>query len=89
MVCSVAEPYRREFVGDDEMPVLALSAETMRRQTPDPDRFIGVRVGAEEADCGLLRGFVGQVTSRMPRLSEPMRARDEPVRALQDDSAAD
>ena len=77
VVCSVAEPYRLEFVGDYEMPVLALSAETMRRLTPDPDRFIGVRMGAEDADCGLLSGFVTQVASRMQRLSEPMIARVE------------
>lgn len=77
VVCSVAEPYQLEFVGDYEMPVLALSAETMRRLTPDPDRFIGVRMGAEDADCGLLSGFVAQVASRMRQLSEPMVARVE------------
>ena len=77
VVCSVAEPYRLEFTGAYEMPVLALSAETMRRLTPDPDRFIGVRMGAEDADCGLLSSFVGQVASRMRQLSEPMIARVE------------
>ncbi len=77
VVCSVAEPYRLEFAGDYEMPVLALSAQTMRRLTPDPDRFIGMRMGAEDADCGLLSGFVAQVASRMRQLSEPMVARVE------------
>ena len=77
VVCSVAEPYRLEFTGVYEMPVLALSAETMRRLTPDPDRFIGMRMGAEDADCGLLSGFVAQVAARMRQLSEPMVARAE------------
>ena len=77
VVCSVAEPYRLEFAGDYEMPVLGLSAQTMRRLTPDPDRFIGMRMGAEDADCGLLSGFVAQVASRMRQLSKPMVARVE------------
>lgn len=77
VVCSVVEPFRLEFAGAYEMPVLALSADTMRRLTPDPDRFIGVRMGAEDADCGLLSGFVAQVARRMPYLSEPMVARAE------------
>lgn len=77
VVCSVAEPYWLEFRGPYEMPVLALTAEAMRRLTPEPEQFLGVRLGAEEADCGLLSSFVAQVAARMSALSAPMISRVE------------
>ena len=77
VLCSVAEPYWLEFHGPYEMPVLALSAATLRALTPDPERFLGVRLSGEDADCGLLSAFVAQVSTRMSRLSEAMIARVE------------
>jgi AraC family transcriptional regulator, positive regulator of tynA and feaB len=77
VVCSVAEPYRLEFRGPYAMPVLALSAQTMRALTADPDQFLGVRLSGEDADCGLLSAFVAQVSERMSRLSEAMIGRVE------------
>lgn len=77
VVCSVAEPYWLEFRGPYEMPVLALTVESMRRLTPDPDQFLGLRLGGEEADCGLLSSFVAQVAARMSGLSGPMISRVE------------
>jgi AraC-like DNA-binding protein len=77
VVCSVAEPYWLEFRGPYEMPVLALTAQAMRRLTPDPEQFLGVRLGGEEADCGLLSSFVAQVAARMSGLSGPMISRVE------------
>lgn len=77
VVCSVAEPYWLEFRGPYEMPVLALTAPAMRRLTPDPEQFLGVRLGAEDADCGLLSSFVAQVAARMSALSAPMISRVE------------
>ena len=77
VVCSVAEPYWLEFRGAYEMPVLALSAQTMRALTPDPDQFLGVRLSGEDADCGLLSAFIAQVSARMSRLSEAMIGRVE------------
>lgn len=77
VVCSVAEPYSLQFQDPYEMPVLALPDSVMRRLTSDPDQFLGVRMGAEEADCGLLSSFVAQVVARMSQLSDPMIARVE------------
>jgi AraC-like DNA-binding protein len=77
VVCSVAEPYWLEFRGPYEMPVLALTAQTMRALTPEPDQFLGVRLSGEDADCGLLSAFVAQVSARMSRLSEAMIGRVE------------
>ena len=77
VICSTAEPYLLQFQDDFEMPVLAVSPATMRRLTPDPDQFLGVRMSGDDADCGLLSSFVAQVVARMSRLSEPMIARIE------------
>lgn len=77
VVCSVAEPYSLQFRNPYQMPVLALPGDVMRRLTNDPDQFLGVRMGAEEADCGLLSSFVAQVVARMSHLSDPMIARVE------------
>jgi AraC family transcriptional activator of tynA and feaB len=77
VVCSVAEPYSLQFHDPYEMPVLALPYDVMCRMTSDPDQFLGVRMGAEEADCGLLSSFVAQVVARMSHLSDPMIARVE------------
>lgn len=77
IICSTAEPYSLCFRGDYAMPVLVLSQATMRRLTPDPEQFLGMRMPGEEADCGLLTSFVGQVVARMNALSEQMVTRVE------------
>jgi AraC-like DNA-binding protein len=71
------EPYSLVFEGDYQMPVLALDLPTMRRLTPDPDRFLGIRMAREDCDCGLLSSFVAQVTARMSSLEGPMLRRVE------------
>ncbi len=77
IVCSTSEPYSLAFKGYYEMPVLVLSQSIMRRLTPDPDQFLGVRLCGDDADCGLLSSFVGQVVARMSRLPEHMAGRVE------------
>jgi len=77
VVASMAEPYRLEFRDAFEMHVLALSPALMRSLTPDPDRFLSVRMSADDADCGLLSSVVAQVVSRMSRLREPIVSRIE------------
>jgi AraC-like DNA-binding protein len=77
VISSMAEPYSLVFRDEYEMPVLALSSATMRDLTPDPDRFLGIRMAGEDADCGLLSSFISQVVARMSRLREPMISRVE------------
>lgn len=77
VICSTAEPYSLCFRGDYEMPVLVVPQSIMRRLTPDPDQFLGMRMSGEEADCGLLSSFVAQVVARMSRLPEPIIRRAE------------
>lgn len=77
VLCSTAEPYSLRFRDSFEMPVLSLAASTLRRLTPDPDQFLGVRMSGEDADCGLLSSFVAQVVARMNRLSDPIIRRVE------------
>jgi len=77
VIASTAEPYSLTFCGDYEMPVMVVPEAIMRRLTPDPDQFLGQRMAAEEADCGLLSSFVAQVVARMSQLSEPMVRRIE------------
>jgi AraC-like DNA-binding protein len=77
VIASQAEPYQLTFPGDYEMPVLAVGVSTMRHLVPDPQRFLGVRMSGEDADCGLLSGFVAQVAARMDRLQEPFVSRVE------------
>ena len=77
IVCSTAEPYSLTFKGPYEMPVLVVPRSVMCRLTPDPDRFLGVRMSGEDADCGLLSSFVGQVVARMNKLPEQMARRIE------------
>lgn len=77
IICSTAEPYSLTFRGPYEMPVLVVPQSVMRRLTPDPDRFLGVRMSGEDADCGLLSSFVGQVVARMNKLPEQMARRLE------------
>jgi len=72
VIASMAEPYSLQLFDDFEMPVLALTSRTMHTLTRDPDQFLGVRMAAEEADCGLLSSFVSQVVARISRLKEPM-----------------
>ncbi|MEZ5500252.1 MAG: helix-turn-helix domain-containing protein [Steroidobacteraceae bacterium] len=77
VIASTAEPYSLTFHGEYEMPVLVVPNAMMKRLTPDPDQFLGQRLPGEDADCGLLSGFVGQVVSRMHLLSGPMVQRVE------------
>lgn len=77
IICSTAEPYVLTFRGDYEMPVLLIPEPAMRLLTPDPEQFLGVRMSGEDADCGVLSGFVGQVAARMERLSADMARRVE------------
>lgn len=77
VIGSTAEPYSLTFLGDYEMPVMVVPDVIMRRLTPDPDQFLGQRMAAEEADCGLLSSFIAQVVARMNRLSAPMVHRIE------------
>lgn len=77
LIGSTAEPYSLTFRGEYEMPVMVVPEPIMRRLTPDPDQFLGQRMAAEDADCGLLSSFVAQVVARMHRLSEPMVHRIE------------
>lgn len=77
LICSTSEPYTLTFPGEYEMPVMIVPNAVMRRLTPDPEQFLGQRMSAEDADCGLLSNFVAQVVARMGRLSEPMVHRIE------------
>lgn len=77
LICSTAEPYTLSFPCDYEMPVMVVPDAIMRRLTPDPDQFLGQRMGAEDADCGLLSSFVAQVVARINRLSPAMVRRVE------------
>jgi AraC family transcriptional activator of tynA and feaB len=77
VIASTAEPYTLRFQEDYEMPVLAVSVATMRDLVVNPDRFLGVRMMREDADCGLLSSFVAQVVARMAHLREPMISRIE------------
>jgi len=77
VIASTAEPYSLVMRDDYEMPVLSLSAQTMQNLTPDPSRFLGVRMAREDADCGLLSSFIEQVIARMGLLKEPMISRVE------------
>lgn len=77
VIASTAEPYSLQLIDDYSMPVLALTEQTMRDLSADPDQFLGIRMSAEEADCGLLSSFVGAFVARMSRLDAPMLARGE------------
>ena len=77
VIASLAEPYELVLPGEYQMPVLAIDPITMRSLTPDPNRFLGLKMSGEDADCGLLSSFVGQVAHRMARLREPMISRVE------------
>jgi len=77
VIASMAEPYSLRFQDEYEMPVLALTPRTMRALTPNPDEFLGLLMNGEDADCGLLSSFIGQVITRMGRLREPMISKVE------------
>lgn len=77
IIGATGEPYSLTFKGYYEMPVLVVSQSVMRRLTPDPDQFLGVKMSGEDADCGLLSSFVGQVVARMSKLPEQMAKRVE------------
>ena len=68
IICSTAEPYALELCGDYEMSVLMLARSMMMCLAADPNRFLGLRMSGEDADCGLLSSFVGQIAARMARL---------------------
>lgn len=77
VIASTAEPYRLEFIGPYDMPVLAVPGIVMRELTMDPERFLGRRMPAEDACCGLLSSFVAGVVSRLARLPPQMAERVE------------
>jgi AraC family transcriptional regulator, positive regulator of tynA and feaB len=77
VIASMAEPYSLKLIDDYAMPVLALSDAMMRDLTADPDQFLGVRMNGDDADCGLLSSFVGELVARMSRLDSAMLARSE------------
>lgn len=72
VIASTAEPYRLDLVAPHEMLVLAVPGATMRRLATDPEQFLGRRMPAEDAACGLLSSFVAQAARRLPRLPEAM-----------------
>ena len=74
VLCSTAEPYSLRFLQSYEMPVLALSAPHMKRLTPDPEQFLGVRFNGDDADCSILSSFVLQIVKRLGELTVPMVA---------------
>lgn len=75
VIASTAEPYRLDLVTPHEMLVLAVPGVTMRRLASDPEQFLGRRMPAEDAACGLLSSFVVQAAKRLPRLPESMAER--------------
>lgn len=77
VIASTTEPYSLRFLEDYSMPVLALSDAVMRDICSDPEQFLGVRMSGEDADCGLLSSFVGQVITRLGRLTAPVLTRSE------------
>lgn len=77
VIASTAEPYRLDLTAAHEMLVLAVPGTTMRRLNPDPEQFLGRRMPAEDAACGLLSSFVIQVAHRLPQLPEAMAQRVE------------
>lgn len=77
VIVSTAEPYRLEFIGAYDMPVLTVPQQVMHELTPDPERFLGWRMPAEDASCGLLSSFVANLVPRLARLPKPMAERAE------------
>jgi AraC-like DNA-binding protein len=77
VIGSTAEPYSLTVKSYYEMPVLVVARSVMHRLTPEPDRFLGVKLSGEDADCGLLSSFVGQAVARMSQLSGHMARRVE------------
>ncbi len=71
-VASTAEPYALQFPEQYQMAVLVLSPPAIRRLTANPDQFLGRKLSAREADCGLLSSFVTQLVHRMSRLPPVM-----------------
>ena len=77
VIASTAEPYRLDLLAQHEMLVMAVPGMTMRRLAADPEQFLGRRMPAEDAACGLLTSFVAQAARRLPRLPEAMLERLE------------
>lgn len=75
VIASTAEPYRLDICMPHEMVVLGVPASTMRRLSPDPEQFLGRRMPAEDAACGLLWSFVLAAARRLPRLPDEMAER--------------
>ncbi len=75
VIASTAEPYRLDLHAPHEMLVLAVPGDTMRRLASDPEQFLGRRMPAEDAACGLLSSFVVQAASCLPQLPQIMAER--------------
>jgi AraC family transcriptional regulator, positive regulator of tynA and feaB len=75
VIASTAEPYRLDVCTPHEMLVLAVPVPTMHRLTIDPGQFIGRRMPAEDAACGLLSSFVAHAAQRLSRLPDAMAER--------------
>ncbi|HZD52763.1 MAG TPA: helix-turn-helix domain-containing protein [Woeseiaceae bacterium] len=75
VIASTAEPYRLDLRVPYQMLVVAVPGTTMRRLSGDPEQFLGRRMPAEDAACGLLSSFVVQAAGRLPRLPEAMAER--------------
>jgi AraC-like DNA-binding protein len=72
VIASTAEPYRLEFIGAYDMPVLTVPRQVMHSLTSDPERFLGWRMPAEDVSCGLLSSFVANLVPRLARLPASM-----------------
>lgn len=75
VIASTAEPYRLDVPMHHEMLVLGIPGTVMRELAPHPEQFLGRRMPAEDAACGLLSAFVMEAARRFPDLPEEMAAR--------------
>jgi AraC family transcriptional regulator, positive regulator of tynA and feaB len=75
VIASTAEPYRLDLITPYEMIVLAVPGSVMRQLATDPEHFLGRRMPAEDASCGLLSSFVAGLVPRMSRLPRSMAER--------------
>lgn len=75
VIAATAEPYRLDLTGPYQMMVLAVPGTIMRRLSVDPEHFLGRRMPAEDASCGLLSSFVAGLAPRMSSLPRGMAER--------------
>lgn len=75
VIASTAEPYRLDLITPYEMMVLAVPGTDMRRLSANPEHFLGRRMPAEDASCGLLSCFVAELVPRMSQLPRSMAER--------------